>query len=264
MKKYSVISLAFVSIIIILGCDYNTGCKELKAENERLKNEIEEVKYGSAKLMNLANEQYEKKDFAGAKKTILLLAEKHPDSAETKEANVLSDKINSVIQKEEKEKNKAEKLKIANALKHMRRSYDSMEGIAWYQDVSSPIYNNQNGFFLYFGVSDKNKTPSNLRFKIQYHADKWLFIESYEIKADNQKFDKSCYIERDHSTTIWEWSDTEASSYDLNMIKAVISSKKAIIRFNGKQYRNDKLITPIQKKALENVLTAFSALGGKL
>ncbi len=47
------------------------------------------------------------------------------------------------------------------------------------------------------------------------------------------------------------------------MIKAIISSKQAIIRFEGKQYRNDKVITPIQKKALENVLDAYLALGGK-
>jgi len=72
-------------------------------------------------------------------------------------------------------------------------------------------------------------------------------------------------FERDHgSGSIWEWYDENVSVADMTMIKAIIKSKKATIRFIGNQYRRDHVISTQEKKSLQNTIDAFEALGGKI
>jgi hypothetical protein len=157
-------------------------------------------------------------------------------------------------------KQQAEK-RSALALKKMIKNSDKIEGVDWYKENSSPKYNNQNGFFLYIG----KRAAGNpwLRLRIQYFADDWLFIESFIVVADGQRFERNAVkFERDNNSEIWEWYDENLTDADLQMINAIISSKEAVIRFNGRQYRKDKKITESQKAAMRNVLDAYKALGG--
>lgn len=48
------------------------------------------------------------------------------------------------------------------------------------------------------------------------------------------------------------------------IVKAIINSKTAIIRHHGQQYNKDREITSNEKKALQNILDAYEALGGGL
>lgn len=269
MKKTNIyISLLCILFFVSIGCESNNELNRLKAENKKLKEEIEEVKYSPEKLLILARNQHKQKNYVEAKKNIKLLTEKYPSSAETKEANKLLIAINDTLNKNKASKEEAEEKKLAIALKKMSKKRDLIEGITWYQDISSPVHQNTDGFFLYFGINEEMdnapKSKPFLRFSVQYHANNWLFVESYKVKADDKIFDRSCHFERDNYTTIWEWCDSHPTAADINMIKAVISSKKATIRFIGKQYHNDKPITASQKKALQNVLDAYKALGGEL
>lgn len=44
----------------------------------------------------------------------------------------------------------------------------------WYKPKTSPIYTNANGIYLYFQT--EIGMPSNLRFRLQYFAEDWLFF----------------------------------------------------------------------------------------
>lgn len=159
----------------------------------------------------------------------------------------------------EKAKREEEERSSAVALQELNKSTDKIEGIDWYRDKSSPAYTNDNGFFIYMGKREGGKPW--LRLRIQYYADDWLFIESFIVVADGQRFDHaSARFERDNEAKIWEWYDENLSEYDMAMIKAVISSKDATIRFNGSQYRHDETISQKQKIALQNVITAYESL----
>lgn len=162
----------------------------------------------------------------------------------------------------ERVKKQQEERRLASALQKMSKKTDKIESVDWYRDKSSPAYNNQNGFFLYIG---KGSTSAPwLRLRIQYFADDWLFIESFSVVADGQRFERGrVKFERDHDSKIWEWYDENLTDADLQMIKALIASKEAVIRFNGRQYQKDKTITASQKAALQNALDAYKALGGK-
>jgi hypothetical protein len=50
----------------------------------------------------------------------------------------------------------------------------------------------------------------------------------------------------------------------MEWIRAIMSSKRAIIRYHGEQSDVDREITSAQKNSLQNVRDAFIALGGTL
>lgn len=144
----------------------------------------------------------------------------------------------------------------------MTKKIDKLEHITWYQDRSTHPY--ESSFHLYF--AERDGTVSNLRLKLRYYADDWLFIEGFTVYADGQRFEyPNVPFERDNgSGSIWEWHDDLVDSRDLTMIKAVIASKEAVVRYHGRQYQADRKITANQKAALQNVLDAYKALSESL
>jgi len=275
MKKRTlqILTIGFLMTGLI-GCggvsqnEYDT----LKTENEKLKREIEDLKFGPDKLLSQAKLYSDSKDFTKAKIELQNLIEKHPASQQVTEAKQLSTIADNGIKEqkasEEKailEKEKAEKDRLANATKKMRVKVDDMNDVTWYYDKTSPQYTNYNGFYAYIGTSKGSKPW--LRLVIQYAADDWLFIEKYIIKVDGQTYniteDSYGEIKTDNgSGDIWEWLDRKVGYSEYQIIKAVAKGKDIKIRFNGKDYYKDKTITAQQKIALQNVLDAYEALGG--
>lgn len=249
--------------------------ERLKKENAALRAELEEIKTGAPRLIAEAEAAAAKSDWAVVKAATDKLLAKHAGTPEAARAKPLADQAATAIAKaereaqqaqakkdaEEKAAKAAEERRLATAVAKMNKRVDKVDGMTWYRDKSSPAYTNANGFFLYIGKPDSG-SPF-LRFRVQYHADSWLFIENFIVVADGVKFEYPAErFERDNDSEIWEWRDQPARSDDLAMLRAVIASKEAMVRFNGKQYRRDKPITAAQKQALQNVLDAYKALGG--
>ena len=274
--KQSLLCLIVLVVFFVNGCgpsadEYNAIKKEnesLKIEVSNLKKEVEELKFGASRLFATGKQNFEEGNFEAAKTTFETLLAKHPDASESKEAIKLLDKTISEIKKKteieaaKKEREEQEKKRrLAEATKKMTRDYDKLEEITWYKDSSTqPLYTS---FHLYFGQK-KTGNPW-LRLNIRYYANDWLFISSFFIVVDGQKFEKPITkFARDHGYgSIWEWYDDSVSSADMVMVKSIIKSKTATIRFIGSQYHKDYTITAQEKKALQNVLDAFEALGGQ-
>lgn len=242
--------------------DYNV----LLSENEELKKEINDLKNGPSVILTRANNYIKEGNLPYAKTALTNLIENHPDSHESLEAKEKLKDI-SLKQKAEEEKAKKEKeQRLANATKNLKSDHDDIKGITWYRDKTTTTYNNRNSLHLYMGKS-KNNSPW-LRFRIQYTGNDWLFIESYVIKTDTDTYTiHTSYgdVERDNGYGgIWEWYDITLDRQTYRIIKDIIHSKSVKIRHNGKQYYKDRTITQTEKKALENMLDAYEALGGNL
>ena len=150
------------------------------------------------------------------------------------------------------------------ALAQMRIVKDDFKGITWYHDKTSPKYVNANGFFIYAGAAKGYNT--SLRLCIQYYGEDWLFIEKYLFNVDGKTFEiDPSYgdVETDNDSKVWEWFDTSPNKGEVELIKAIIKSKKAVMRIEGSKYYKDVTITSTQKKALSRVLTVYNGLGGK-
>jgi hypothetical protein len=256
----------------------------LKKENEQLKIELDEIKNGADRLLNEARHFIEGKEYRGAKNKLEKLIDKHPESPQATEAKDLVLTVNKLIASEERlrekervEREKAEKQRMAleekaekerltSLTKSLKTKYDDVKGISWYYDKRTPAYTNYNSFHLYMG-KEKSGRPW-LRFRIQYAADDWLFIESYIVKTDTRSHTiETTYgeVETDHgSSEIWEWYDVPMSNELYYVVVDVIDSKAAKLRCNGRQYYKDRTITASEKQGLQNILDAYQALGGQL
>jgi hypothetical protein len=240
---------------------------KLKSDISKLKKEIDEIKFGSERLLKIANSQYSQKKYSDAKSNLEKLIKRHPASDEAKEGKVLLSKVSSIIERRKREKELAEKRRLDNALRKMRKKYDKIEGITWYSDRTSPRYLNFNNIQIYIGKRDSGYTWLVLR--IQYTASDWLFIEKYKIHADGKNFEinppQFNGVKTDHSGgKIWEWYEITKIKDYIPMLKAVAKAKSATIRHIGKDYWRDRAISIAEKRAIRNVFDAFEVLGGKL
>ncbi len=267
----------FFTIIILIFQSCGGGVPQAEydkvvKENQTLKAEIEELKFGADKLLAQAKNLFSSKDFQAAKGKLNTLIKKHPASNEATEAENLIEEADKEIEKEKqlgekkaKEKEAADKRRLAKATGKMRKNVDEMKGITWYYDKNTTKYNNVNNFHLYMGKEENTKPW--LRFRIQYKGDDWLFIENYNIKTDNDTytFTPTKRVERDNgSGGIWEWCDESLNSRTYAMIQDVINSKSVKIRHNGQKYYKDRRVSSREKTALKNVIDAYEALGGNM
>ena len=281
--KYSILSLTI--LIYLSSCGVSQKEYDaLKNENEKLRTELDELKNGPDRLLSEGKAFIESKKYQDSKNSLNQLIEKHSGSNQASEAKTLLTEVDRLIEieklREEKERienekaekkrieleQKAERDRLANDTKKLKTKYDDIRNITWYYDKSTPTYTNYNSFHLYMG-KEKSGRPW-LRFRIQYTADDWLFIESYIIKTDNGSHTidtKYGEIETDHdSGDIWEWYDVPLNNESYSIIKDVINSKTVKLRHNGKQYYKDRTITATEKQGLKNILDAYEALGGQL
>lgn len=173
-------------------------------------------------------------------------------------AATVTQSVTAAIERSERELEQ----RRATAVAAMRKDVDKLENTTWYYDKSSPNRANTNTFHVYFGEKGKDVW---LRWTTRYFADTWLFVHSFTVYADGQSWEyNNVKIERDHTADTWEWHDTTPTARDIEMIRAVIRSKEATIRFHGRQYHDDRKISATQKKALQRVLDAYVARGGQL
>ena len=139
---------------------------------------------------------------------------------------------------------------------------DDVREIEFFQDKSSPSNLDRTAFYLYLAGSGSSYLS---RLKIQYTASDWLFVKSYRLNIDGTQYVLTPDgVETDigYGGTIYEWSDELLNDNSYDIIKAIISSKSAVIRFEGQKFYDDHTITQKEKDALRHVLEYHRAVTG--
>lgn len=253
---------------------YSTANRQneiLADENNKLKVEIDDLKFGAERMLAVGKNQFLKNQYSGSKETLDTLIKKHPTSSEAKEAENLLKKVNAAIDNYIKEKATAEKKqkfedekRLANATSKMKKSFDKVQQIFFYNDKNAQIL----GSFIQYYIGIRKSGTPWIVFEIQYEADSWLFITDYIIVVDGIKFtitpNYSDIIRNNGSGSIWEsYSNTNGLKY-LKMMKAIANSKETIIRHVGQSSTSDRTVRRGEKQAILNVIDAYEALGGSL
>jgi hypothetical protein len=156
--------------------------------------------------------------------------------------------------------------KIKSLEKYFRKRKDefSNNNIVWYQPKNAPQYTNRNGIYCYFQTEDG--MPSNLRFRLQYYADEWLFFKRVQFSIDGKAYD---YIPLTTETDsgnggyIWEWFDEPVNESDKELINALANAKSAKMKLIGRQYHNIKTISQEQINNFKRTLDLYRAMGGQ-
>lgn len=147
------------------------------------------------------------------------------------------------------------KQKIAHATRNLTQKYDKIQDVTWYKHKRQPRYADTRSYILpYVG---RKGNSAWLRVRINYAADKWLFVKDVVLYVDGETYNLFLPgFERDHDTEIWEWVDVEGDSLRKNL-ELITQSKEAILRFRGDQYYRDVTIPDADKKAISDVLSAY-------
>lgn len=155
-------------------------------------------------------------------------------------------------------------------IKQLKKSFQiksdefSNDNKKWYKPKSAPVYTNANGLYCYFQT--ENGIPSNLRLRIQYHSDDWLFFKRVQFSIDDKAYE---YIPMDTETDsgnggrIWEWSDESVSESEKALVNALANAKRAKMKLIGRQYYDIKTISQEQINAVKKTLELYEAMGGK-
>lgn len=176
--------------------------------------------------------------------------------------------LNTSISKPTVQKNisKVDSAKIKELKGFFREKKDefSPDGKTWIKPKSSPAYTNQNGVYCYFQT--ENNIPNNLRFRVQYYSDEWLFFSKIQFSIDGKAYE---YIPMNTETDsgdggyIWEWFDENISaSSDKELLNALANAKTAKMKFIGRQYYDVKNVTKEQINGIKRTIDYYKALGG--
>lgn len=140
----------------------------------------------------------------------------------------------------------------------------SKTNLTWYKPKTAPKYSNQNGLYCYFQT--ENNIPSNLRFRLQYYSDEWLFFNRVQFSIDGKAYE---YVPLNTETDngdggyIWEWFDESITNSDKDLISALSNAKSAKMKLIGRQYFDIRTISKDQIKNIKRTLDLYKEMGGK-
>lgn len=135
--------------------------------------------------------------------------------------------------------------------------------LVWHKPKSAPKYTNANGIYCYF--QSNKRMPSNLRFRIQYHSEDWLFFSKVQFSIDGKAFEyipSGTETDSGNGGEIWEWFDEPVRGSDKELINALVNAKLAKMKFIGKQYYDTKAISANQILDIKRTIALYKAMGG--
>lgn len=152
------------------------------------------------------------------------------------------------------------RMEISEILSGLRKETDDMRNLSFYYDKSSPKYLNQNAVFCYLA---ENKGRYSVRMKVQYFSDDWLFINKYIFKADSALFNYPLIRRADGeviSGGIIEWIDVLVEDLEIKIMEAVSEGSECKVRYSGKEFHKDRVITSKEKAALKKFVRLYKLI----
>ncbi len=257
----------FLVFITLSGCGpSDSDMEKLKTEKTDILGKSKSMTAGPAeiqrkaqKLLDAARADFRDGRYPAAREKLTALIEQYPALETAKEARALLLKIKDA-QEKKAVKDYFEMFASTNGL---RMKLDSDGGVGLFKDQRTTRYKNINAFYIYFGK--RKGEPPWLRLRIRYFDNHWLSTQSYIVLADNHRYVKPlARFKQSRDTAGYsELYDNRVTGDDIDMIQAVVASKKAIVRLYGKEASVDVIITPLEKEAMKNVLAAFKKMGGR-
>ena len=147
------------------------------------------------------------------------------------------------------------------ALKKLKKSYDDVSNITWYQNKYFTHYNNTNRTSIYMGVQNNEVW---LRLKMSYEGENWIFFDKAYLSYDGNTYEVPFNEYRDKKTEneggkVWEWIDVQVNEELANFLNNMVSGKSVKMRLSGK-YTKTRNLSQNEIKAITDVLTAYNLI----
>lgn len=229
---------------------------QLRDSLNKVMPELEGYRNSPEKLCSNIDELYKAGDIYELKSIKDKLEKYHPES---KEYTIVKDLV-SKYETEQQEKAEAEKKERLQAVSKLRKKYDDINHITWYENPYFRHYTNTNYTSIYIG---QDESSIWLRLMMSYEGEDWIFFESAYLSYDgntfNIPFDKYRDKKTENDTRVWEWIDVRVSDDLLAFLRKMVNGKSVKMRLSGK-YTNTRKLTNTEIKAIKDVLLAYDVL----
>lgn len=229
---------------------------QLRDSLNKVMPELEGYRNSPEKLCSNIDELYKAGDIYELKSIKDKLEKYHPESKEYTKVKDLVSKYET----EQQEKAEAEKKERLQAVSKLRKKYDDINHITWYENPYFRHYTNTNYTSIYIG---KDESSIWLRLMMSYEGEDWIFFESAYLSYDgntfNIPFDKYRDKKTENDTRVWEWIDVRVSDDLLAFLRKMVNGKSVKMRLSGK-YTNTRKLTNTEIKAIKDVLLAYDVL----
>lgn len=229
---------------------------QLRDSLNKVMPELEGYRNSPEKLCSNIDELYKTGDIYELKSIKDKLEKYHPES---KEYTIVKDLV-SKYETEQQEKAEAEKKERLQAVSKLRKKYDDINHITWYENPYFRHYTNTNYTSIYIG---QDESSIWLRLMMSYEGEDWIFFESAYLSYDgntfNIPFDKYRDKKTENDTRVWEWIDVRVSDDLLAFLRKMVNGKSVKMRLSGK-YTNTRKLTNTEIKAIKDVLLAYDVL----
>lgn len=232
----------------------------LKDSLNKVMPELEGYRNSPEKLCSNIDELYKAGDIYELKSIKDKLEKYHPES---EEYTMVKDLV-SKYEKEQQEKADAEKKERLQAVNKLRKKYDDINHITWYENPYFRHYTNTNYTSIYIG---QDESSIWLRLMMSYEGEDWIFFESAYLSYDgntfNIPFDKYRDKKTENDTRVWEWIDVRVNDDLLAFLRKMVNGKSVKMRLSGK-YTNTRKLTNTEIKAIKDVLLAYDVLEAEM
>lgn len=188
---------------------------------------------------------------------------------ECKYANVITSlkkelKVNEKkkIKSEKKNKKNSLKIKLKNSLSaNFYTEYDEVNKFTGYFPNARPRYMNIRTYVLPYLVKDENG-EFYICLRYNYTNEEWVFWDKIVISVDGKNEYKSFDyndVTRDvtKNVNVVETYSERIYSEDIELLNRIANSKKTIIRFVGKDYTSDMIVSSTDKKAIYDTVQTY-------
>lgn len=242
--------------------------KQLSEKISSLESEIIQYQTSPEKVLANAKVLYSSKNLKELLEAQELLMKYHPESDATKEVVNLYAKAKAeheaAVEAEKKkkiaEKEAAEKKRM-QAVNKLKKRYDDVSDITWYQNPYFTHYTNTNLTSIYIG---KDASSTWLRIEMSYTGDDWIFFEkaflSYDGNTKELYFDQYQDKKSDNGGgDVWEWIDIKVSDDLLSFLRQMVNGKSIKMRLSGK-YTKTRNLSAKEINGIKDVLLAYDVL----
>lgn len=219
--------------------------------------ELNAYRYSPSKLCSNVSVLFKDEKLEALEKIEKQLEKYHPESPELTEVKSLCQKIRTIRQQRKDEEIK----KRMQAVNRLKKTYDDVSDITWYENPYFTHYNNVNRTSLYIGKKDNSIW---LRLKMSYDGEDWIFFKnaylSYDGNTQEIFFDEYRDKKSDNSGgDVWEWINVSVDSSLLTFLRAMVDGKSVKMRLSGK-YTKTRQLSTSEIKAIKDVLLAYDVL----
>lgn len=163
--------------------------------------------------------------------------------------------------KELKEKEKEQELILLK--QRIQEKYDEVNDTTWYRSANEPAYRNIRSYMLPSIIKTENAIMLGIAYN--YAGNDWIFFKEAQIVTDTNRYKKTFnYFDIVHETAfggmLSERLIVPASKSDIDMLRDMATSQKAIIRLQGDAHYYDINLSAGDKQGILDILALYEFL----